>query len=74
MNNKTSTITTSLSLETIGLITFIVFLVLKLTNVWNISWFWVWFPLWLPIAISLGIIVIILLICLIVAFVSNRKH
>lgn len=33
--------TCSLSLGTIGFITFIVFLILKVTGTWNISWFWV---------------------------------
>ena len=42
---------TSLSLETIGFITWLVFLILKLCNQNNpdfawLTWFWVWFPFW----------------------------
>ena len=40
----------------IGMILFIVFLVLKLTNVIDWSWVWVISPLWIPFA--LGIVVI----------------
>ena len=61
-NNQSTSITTTISLESIGIITFIVFLILKLTNVWHISWFWVWFPLWIPIAISVGIYLIVFII------------
>ena len=32
-------------------LTFIVFLVLKLTNVINWSWWWVTAPLWIPVVI-----------------------
>lgn len=40
-----------LSLTSMGFITFLVFLVLKLTNVVAWNWFWVWFPLWIaPLA------------------------
>jgi len=49
-NNSSSSL--SLSLGTLGFITFIVFLILKLTKVIDWNWFWVFFPLWLPIAIS----------------------
>ena len=63
-----------LPLTTIGLITFIVFLVLKLVNSSNpdfewLTWFWVFFPLWLPWAIS-GAIFIIALICYLI--ISKR--
>ena len=67
MENKTQSVSATLSLETIGLITFIVFLVLKLTGTWNIPWFWVWFPLWIPIAITLLIYGIVLIVVLIIA-------
>lgn len=40
-----------------GILT-IVFIILKLTNVINWSWFWVLSPLWISIIISLIIIVI----------------
>lgn len=50
------------SLQSMGFMTWLVFLILKLTGVINWSWFWVWFPLWLPIAISLLIWIIVFII------------
>lgn len=41
---------------------FMIFLVLKLTNLINWSWIWITAPLWIPLAI-VAIIVIIVLIC-----------
>ena len=35
---------------------FIIFIILKLTNVITWSWWWITLPLWLPIAIGLGIL------------------
>lgn len=67
----------SLSLGTIGFITWIVFLVLKLCNMDNpdfawLTWFWVWFPFWLPFAIG-GLFLILACICaLIVAGASDN--
>lgn len=40
---------------------FIVFLILKLTNVIDWSWWWVTAPLWGPIALAFAIIVILFL-------------
>lgn len=57
--------TLSLSLGTTGLITFIVFLILKLTSVVDWNWFWIFFPLWLPIAITIVIYAIIFVVVLI---------
>ena len=61
-----------IGLGTIGLITFIVFLIIKLTAnpVW-LTWFWVWFPLWIPLAVYFGLIFIIAIVTLIiVAFMA----
>ena len=41
-----------------GLLT-IVFIVLKLTNYINWSWWWVISPLWIPIAILLAVILLV---------------
>lgn len=41
-----------------GLLT-IVFIVLKLTNYINWSWWWVMSPLWIPIAILLAVILLV---------------
>ena len=40
----------------LGSILFIVFLVLKLTNVIDWSWWWVTSPLWIPLAFGIVII------------------
>lgn len=42
----------------IGTVLFIVFLILKLTNVIDWSWWWVTAPLWIP----LGLVVMILIV------------
>jgi len=39
-------------------LTFIVFLVLKLTNVIDWSWWWVTSPLWIPLAIVIVLVII----------------
>jgi hypothetical protein len=41
-----------------GTVLFLVFLVLKLTNYIDWSWWWVTAPLWIPIAI-IGVVVLI---------------
>ena len=64
-------ISTCFSLETIGFITWIVFLVLKLCNQsfdW-LTWFWVWFPLWAPIALDLVLLGIFIGVFFIIEFV-----
>ena len=63
-DNSPKTVTASISLESLGFITWLVFLILKVTNVFpeSFTWFWVWFPLWFPIALTLGIYLIIFLI------------
>lgn len=62
MNNKT---TATFSLTPLGFIIFVVFLILKLVGVTDMSWFWVFFPLWIPIAFGIVISLITLLICFI---------
>lgn len=56
MANKTTVTTGGISLPTI---LFIVFLILKLTNNIDWSWWWVTSPLWIPFAVA----VVILIIC-----------
>ena len=59
IDNNTSL---SFDLGTGGLITFIVFICLKCSGVWDIPWFGVWFPLWLPIAlIAVAFVVAVIL-------------
>lgn len=65
MNERQVSVTTNLSLSSIGAIVFIVFLILKLTGNIGISWFWVFFPLWIVPAALLAIELFIVLILLI---------
>ena len=84
MNNRENDIKISiaptLSLGTIGFITWVVFLVLKLCNENNpdftwLTWFWVWFPLWLPLAIAGACVLLVtmgVLIYLLMSLVTDR--
>lgn len=65
MNERQVSVTTNLSLSSIGAIVFIAFLILKLTGNIGISWFWVFFPLWIVPAALLAIELFIVLILLI---------
>lgn len=51
----------------LGTVLFIVFLVLKLTNTIDWSWWWVTSPLWIPA----GFLIIVLLIILLIAMFSS---
>ena len=54
----------------LGTVLFIVFLVLKLTNTIDWSWWWVTSPLW----ISAGLVIVVLLIILLIAmFAASIK-
>lgn len=54
----------------ICMILFIVFLVLKLTNVINWSWWWVTAPLWIPVSIALVLLLIAIAILGIIAIIE----
>ena len=72
-NNPTKvTVALQLPIGTIGFITWLVFLIIKLTSnpAW-LTWFWVWFPFWLPLAILWANIVIILIVALILAAIDR---
>ena len=63
-----------LPIGAIGFITWLVFLIIKLTSnpAW-LTWFWVWFPFWLPWAI-LGIeLVIVLIVSMIIAAIDCQQ-
>lgn len=54
------TSTSTCSFGSLCWLTWLVFLILKLTNVLpeTFTWFWVWFPFWLPFALC-GVFLII---------------
>lgn len=56
----------------ICMILFIVFLVLKLTNVINWSWWWVTAPLWIPVSIALVLLLISSVILGIIAIIERK--
>lgn len=54
----------------LGTILFIVFLVLKLTNIIDWSWWWVTSPLWIPLVIALLFLALLMIALLII--LNNR--
>jgi hypothetical protein len=48
----------------LGTILFLIFMVLKLTNYIDWSWWWVTAPLWIPIVIILGVLTVIVIVFL----------
>lgn len=52
---------------------FIVFLVLKLTNTINWSWWWVTSPLWIPFALVLFIVIIVIIATFIRSIKNKQK-
>lgn len=50
---------------------FIVFLILKLTDNIDWSWWWVTSPLWIPIVIALGLLGLIIIVALILIIVNK---
>ena len=68
----------SINIGSIGVITWIVFLVLKLVNLDNpkfdwLTWFWVWFPLWIVPAVFIAICLILFIISLIVYIIDTHR-
>ena len=51
-------------------VVFIVFLILKLTNNIDWSWWWVTSPFWLPFLVALGVICLILVIAIILVILG----
>lgn len=69
IDNNSKNTTVSCGIGFTGLLT-IVFIVLKLLNIINWSWWWVLAPLWLPVGI---ILIIALIFIIIIGCVMNRK-
>lgn len=68
MSNKK---TTSCSLTTIGFITFIIFLILKLKNI--IAWSWIWVTYWIMVGFTFkGFLVFLFFI--VIGFLIFGKH
>lgn len=59
MANKTNVTTGGISLPTI---LFLIFLILKLTNNIDWSWWWVTSPLWIPTAAAIVILIVFAII------------
>lgn len=58
-NKKTVRVSSGVSLSTV---VFIVFLILKLTNVIDWSWWWVTAPLWIPFAVLIAICTVLFIV------------
>lgn len=52
---------------------FIVFLILKLCNVINWSWWWVTTPLWVPVALGIIVFVVYFIVLFIKELITNRR-
>lgn len=53
-------------------ILFIVFLVLKLTNTINWSWWWITAPLWIPVSIALVVLLISSVVIGIISIIERK--
>lgn len=71
--NEPKVTVSAISLDSLGIILFIVFLILKLVGVINWSWLYVTMPLWIPVALDIVIIVITFIICVIIDYAEERK-
>jgi hypothetical protein len=62
---------------TLSGLTFLVFLVLKLCNVIDWSWWWVTAPLWIPFAIFIAICIVVFIVGIFIgiarAIVKSKK-
>jgi len=67
--------TSSISFGSLCWITWLVFLILKLTNVLpeTFTWFWVWFPFWLPFALFGAIFVIVAIVAFLYIALSGLE-
>lgn len=71
-NSGSNRVVATVPLDLIGLITFIIFMTLKLCNVLpeSFTWFWVWFPLWIPFVIDAVVIVLAVLLGIIAGIIK----
>lgn len=68
--NKISDIMKSNGIS-LSMIVFIIFLVLKLTDNIDWSWWWVTSPLWLPMLSVIVVLIFVFILSIIVAFISG---
>ena len=57
----------------LGTVLFIVFLILKLINVIDWSWWWVTAPLWIPIGLAIMIFIVTALVIIAKAIKSKKQ-
>lgn len=72
MNNKNETSANG-GIGFVGLLT-IVFIVLKLLNVIEWSWWWVLSPIWISFGITIAVILIIVIVAIIVGIIKAKKE
>lgn len=70
---KTINVASGFSLQSLGFILFIVFMILKLVGVIDWSWFYVTLPLWIPTAFYVTVVTIILIVAVIAQKVEDRR-
>lgn len=70
---KTVNVASGFSLQSLGFILFLVFMILKLAGVIDWSWFYITLPLWIPVAFYTLVVAIILTITIIINKVEERK-
>ena len=70
-NNKSTASTTGGGIGFTGLLT-IAFIILKLCNVINWSWWWVLSPLWISTGLALTILIIIFIVLIVSCTVEER--
>lgn len=54
----------------LGVVLFLIFMILKLTNTIDWSWWWVTSPLWIPLALAAAILAIVGLIAFIIYLID----
>ena len=71
---RTANVASGFSLESLGFILFLVFMILKLVGVIDWSWFYVTLPLWTPIAFYTLVVGIILIVVVIAGKIEDRRE
>ena len=73
-NVKRVTSASTISFGSLCWLTWLIFLILKSTNILpkTFTWFWVWFPFWLPFAVCGAFLVIALIVSVIIVIVAGK--